>query len=136
MARRPPPDEPPAPTTATSSEANEKRESGSSIVTSHLDLDDLPDPDEADRLHDDRADEHHLAHVLVEKQRSCVGVDERQRDGEGGRQRHQHVAGEAAVRRVHAHLAEDLEPLAHDVREVVENLRRGCRRFPAGSARR
>ena len=39
------------------------------------------------------------------------------------RQRQQHVAGEAAVRRVHAHLPLDLEPLAHDVREVVENLR-------------
>ena len=34
----------------------------------------------------------------------------------------QHVAGEAAVRGVHAHLPANLEPLAHDVREVVENL--------------
>ena len=39
------------------------------------------------------------------------------------RQRQQHVAGEAAVRRVDAHLPLDLEPLAHHVREVVENLR-------------
>ena len=39
------------------------------------------------------------------------------------RQRQQHVAGEAAVRRVHADLPPNLEALAHDVREVVENLR-------------
>ena len=50
------------------------------------------------------------------------GIDERQRNGERRRQREQHVAGEAAVRGVHADLPLDLEPLAHDVREVVENL--------------
>ena len=49
-------------------------------------------------------------------------VDERERDGERRRQRQQHVAGEAAVRGVHAHLPQDLEALAHDVREVVEDL--------------
>ena len=58
-----------------------------------------------------------------EQQLHVLGVDERQRDAERRRQRQQHVAGEAAVRRVHAHLPLDLEALAHDVREVVENLR-------------
>ena len=38
------------------------------------------------------------------------------------RQRQQHVAGESAVRRVDADLAENLEPLAHHVRQVLENL--------------
>ena len=38
------------------------------------------------------------------------------------RQRQQHVAGEPAVRRVDPHLAENLEALADDVREVLENL--------------
>ena len=38
------------------------------------------------------------------------------------RQREQHVAGHPAVRRVDPHLAQDLEALAHDVREVLENL--------------
>ena len=52
-----------------------------------------------------------------------LGIDERQRDAQHRRQRQQHVAGEPAVRRVDAHLAEDLEPLADDVREVLENLR-------------
>ncbi len=67
--------------------------------------------------------QHHLAHALAEQQLHVLRVDERQRDGERRRQRQQHVAGEAAVRRVHAHLALDLEALADDVREVVENLR-------------
>ena len=35
----------------------------------------------------------------------------------------QHVAGETAVRRVHADLPADLEPFADDVRQVVEDLR-------------
>src|SRR5439155_3776675 len=38
-------------------------------------------------------------------------------------QREEHVAREAAVRRVHAHLTQNLEALAHHVRQVVENLR-------------
>ena len=39
------------------------------------------------------------------------------------RQREQHVAGQPAVRGVDAHLAQDLEALADDVREVLEDLR-------------
>ena len=58
----------------------------------------------------------------LEEQLHVLGIDERQRDRQRRRQRQQHVAGEAAVRGVHAHLPLDLEPLAHDVREVVENL--------------
>ena len=50
-------------------------------------------------------------------------VDEHQRNGQKRRQGQQHVAGHAPVRGVDAHLAENLEPLAHDVGEVVENLR-------------
>ena len=53
----------------------------------------------------------------------CSGLMNDERDRQERRQRQQHVAGEAAVRGVHAHLPQDLEPLAHDVREVVENLR-------------
>ena len=47
----------------------------------------------------------------------------RQRRCRAGRQRQQHVAGESAVRRVHAHLPRESESLADDVRQVVENLR-------------
>ena len=63
---------------------------GISSVTLYLDLDDLANPEVPDRLHDDRAQDHHLAHVLVEQQRHVVGVDERQRDGQRRRQRQQH----------------------------------------------
>ena len=69
------------------------------------------------------ADDHHLAHPLFEQAVHVLGVDERQRDCEKRRQRHQHVTGEPAVRGVHAHLAANLESLADDGREVVENLR-------------
>src|SRR5688572_26649554 len=96
---------------------------GRSIVTLHLDFDDLLDPQVPDGLHDERAEEHHLPHALPEQQVHVLGVDERQRDTEHRRQSEQHVAGEPAVRRVNPNLAEDLEALAHDVREVLEDLR-------------
>ena len=67
--------------------------------------------------------QHQPARALGEEQVHVFGVDEHQRDGEERRQSQQHVAGHAAVRRVDAHLAENLEPLAHDVGEVVEDLR-------------
>src|SRR6478672_10351073 len=63
----------------TSSEANRNASRGRSIVTLHLDLDDLADPQEADRLHHDRPHQHHLAHVLAEEQLHVLGIDHRQR---------------------------------------------------------
>ena len=107
---------------AISSETNRNPSSGRSTVTLYLDLDDLADPDEADGLHHDGADDHHLAHLFLEQQLHVLGVDERQRHRQRGRQRQQHVAGEAAVRRVDAHLPQDLEALADRRGEVVENL--------------
>ena len=53
----------------------------------------------------------------------CSGLMNDSATAERRRQRQQHVRREAAVRRVDAHLAQHLEPLADDVREVVENLR-------------
>ena len=57
-----------------------------------------------------------------EERLHVLGADEHERDGQRRRQAEQHVAGEAAVRGVHAHLPQDLEPLAHHVGEVVEDL--------------
>ena len=71
----------------------------------------------------ERDHQQHLAHALAEQQVHVLRVDERQRDAEHRRQRQQHVAGEAAVRRVDPHLAQNLEALADDVREVLEDLR-------------
>jgi hypothetical protein len=107
---------------ATSSDAKRTQGAEAAAPRLHLDLDDLTNPEEADRLH-------HAAHRSASSAPSAretgvhvLGIDERQRNGERCRQREQHVAGEAAVRGVHADLPLDLEALAHDVREVVENL--------------
>src|SRR5689334_14672163 len=102
---------------------NRKASSGSSMVTSHLDLDNLTDPEEADGLHHDRADEHHLPHRLAEEQLHLFRVDVRERRGKTRRQCEKHVAGEAAVRCMDADLASDLESLANDAAKVLENLR-------------
>ena len=69
-----------------------------------------------------RGDNHQPPHVLVEQHAHVLGVDEGQRDRKRRRQGHQHVARHAPVRGVHPHLAENLEPLPDDVREVVEDL--------------
>src|SRR5688572_11691599 len=106
---------------ATMSDPNTNARIGS-ILTLHLDLDDLTDPYVADELHDGRDAEQHLTHALAEEQVHVIRVDERQRDAEEGRKRQEHVAREASVRRVHPDLPQDLEPLAHDVREILENL--------------
>src|SRR4029450_6555357 len=99
----------------TINEPNTNARIGRSSVTLHLDLDDLLDPEEPNRLHDEAGDDHNVAHALLEEQVHVLRVDEGEREGEKCRQRHQHVPGEPAVRRVHAHLAADLEPLADDV---------------------
>ena len=54
----------------------------------------------------------------------CSGLMNESASAEKRRQRHQHVAGKPSVRGVHADLTANLEPLAHDVREVVEDFRK------------
>src|SRR5262245_38533932 len=115
---------------ATRSETNTKPSSGSSSITSHLDLDDLADPEVADRLHDDGAAHHHLTHALLEQEAHVFRVDEHQRAREHGGQRQQHVAGEAPVRGMDPHLTQNLEALADDVGEVVEDLGQVAARVP------
>src|SRR5687768_16728423 len=58
---------------------NRNARSGRRIVTLHLDLDDLADPEEADRLQHHGADDHHLSQAFVEQELHLVGRDERQR---------------------------------------------------------
>ena len=53
----------------------------------------------------------------------CSGLMNDSATREKRRQRHQHVPGEPAVRGVHAHLPANLEALANDGGEVVEDLR-------------
>src|SRR5829696_6140773 len=59
---------------------NTNASSGRNIVTLHLDLDDLLDPQEAGGLQRQRAEQHHLPHPLAQEQVHVVGIDERQRD--------------------------------------------------------
>src|SRR5919201_6481954 len=109
-------------TPAMSSEAKMNARSGSSSVTLHLDLDDLANPDVANHLHDDRDHQQLLADSRLEEELHMRRIDDLERHAERGGQRHQHPAGEPSVCRVHAHLTQNLEPLADDVCEVVENL--------------
>src|SRR5688572_28758621 len=110
------------PIAAISREMNRNPTRGSRNVTLHLDLDDLTDPDEPDRLHDDGAHHHHLPHPDREERPHVVGADEHQRDGQECRKSEQHIAGEPAMRGVDAHLAQNLEALSHDIGEVVQDL--------------
>ena len=70
-----------------------------------------------------RDHQQHLAHALAEQRVHVVRIDERERNAQHRRQRQQHVAGHAPVRGIDANLPQDLEALAHDVREVLEDLR-------------
>src|SRR5947207_16014634 len=88
------------------SEANTKASSGSRIVTLHLDLDDLADPDIANHLHHDRHRQQLLAELFVEEQLHMSGIDDLERHAERRRQRHQHPAREPAMGRVDADLAQ------------------------------
>src|SRR5262245_44368377 len=76
------------------------------IIALYLDLDDLLDPEVADRLHDRGGAEQHVADPFAEEQLHVIGIDERERDGQERGQREQHVAGQPAVRRVDADLAQ------------------------------
>src|SRR6266550_3191566 len=98
------------------SDPKTKARRGRTIDTLHLDLDDLLDPYEPDGLHDDRGHEHHLPHAFAEEHVHVFGIDERECNREDGRQGKQHVARQPSMRRVDAHLAQDLEPFPDDVR--------------------
>src|SRR5215203_4975176 len=55
---------------------NTNARSGRSIVTLHLDLDDLLDPQVSDGLQAERREQHHLPHLFAEQQVHVLGVDE------------------------------------------------------------
>src|SRR3989304_3799297 len=52
---------------APTGEPNTNARSGSSITTLHLDLDDALDPQEPERLHDERGHQQHLSHALAKQ---------------------------------------------------------------------
>src|SRR3954452_11700368 len=116
-------------------EPNTNASKGRNIVTLHLYLDDLLDPQEPDRLHPERTGRQHPAHRLMEEHVHVIGVDERERDPQHRRQREQDVPGEASVRGVDPDLAQDLEALAHDVRELLQDLRQVAAGLPLNQHR-
>src|SRR5258705_162288 len=105
-----------------SSETKTNPSNGNSSVTSHLDLDDVSNPEVPDRLENDGAGEHYSAHRLAKQELHLFGSDRRQRYGERGGKSEQHVPREAAMRGVRADLAANLEPFADDAREILEDL--------------
>src|SRR5215203_2792355 len=70
----------------TSSETNRNPIRGSSTITLHLDLDDLANPEEADRLHHDRAKDHRAPHLRFDQRLDVLGADDRQHQGQRGRE--------------------------------------------------
>src|SRR6266853_5860571 len=107
----------------TSSDTNRNAISGRNSITSHLDLHHLANPEVANHLHDKHAFEHDVAQMLAEQRRHVFGIDQRQRDRQKRRQAQQYEPGKLAVRRMDANLPQNLEPLAHHMRQVVKNLR-------------
>src|SRR5262249_46190780 len=89
---------------------------------SNLNLDDLLNPEVADGLHHRRTEQQHLTHVLAKQRLHVPAVDHGERDAESARQRQQDVAGHTTVRRVNPNLTKNLESLADDSSEIVENL--------------
>src|SRR5690349_10095316 len=76
-----------------------------STCASDLDVDDLPDPEEADDLEDDRHDHHQLADRIGEQQLDVRGVQRVDRAADGERQHREDVAAEPALRGVDPELA-------------------------------
>src|SRR5688572_23152164 len=82
----------------TSSETQRNPIRGSSTVTLHLDLDDLADPEESDRLHHNRTQDHLAPHLRFDQCLDVLGTDDRQDHGQRRRQGQQHERREAAMR--------------------------------------
>ncbi len=64
-----------------------------------------------------------MSHMLAKQQLHVLGVEDGECHPERRGQSEKDETGEPPVRRVHAHLPLDLEPLADDVGEVVEDFR-------------
>src|SRR5512134_3042824 len=88
-----------------------RRAMATSTMSSDLDVDDLADPEVAADLEDDRRDQHELADLVGEQLHDVGAVQEEDREGHGDREAGQDVPRQPPLRRDHAELAADLEPL-------------------------
>src|SRR5437870_605663 len=93
-----------------------------STIVSDLNPDDLANHKIAHRLQDDSDDQHGVPDGISEQRLDEQRVHEIHAHHDDGRHAHEQQHGEAALRGVDTHLAQDLEAFANDVRKVVENL--------------
>src|SRR4051794_24812168 len=91
-------------------------------VTSHLDLEDLAQPDEADEGHDAARDDGHDPERLLEQHAHVVGLDQVEHTGEHDREQPEDPPREASFCRQRPDLEAQPLPLGHRVRHGVEQL--------------
>src|SRR5690349_21219655 len=94
----------------------------SSMGPSDLDVDDLPDPEEAGELHHERDRNQNLADRVREQHRHVLRVDRVEDAEQHEREQGQQVAGHAALCRVDLDLPADGKARANDARKVVQDL--------------
>src|SRR5436309_5415767 len=92
------------------------------ITMSHLDAHDALDYEVTERDAQDPVAHHVDAGLGLNHRPEVLGVEEKQAGGHEEGERGQHQPGEAALRREHPHLAQELEPLPDGVADVVEHL--------------
>ena len=83
-----------------------------------------------EQLRDDAADEHLLAQLVGEQQHQVVGVHAVHDGEQHRRQRQQHDAGQPAFAGERLDLAPNLEPLADQVADLVEDFGQVTTRLP------
>src|SRR4051794_32812352 len=91
-------------------------------VTSHLDLEDLAQPDEPDEGHHATRDDRHDPERLLEQHAHVVGLDQVQDAREHDRKEPEDPPGEASFRRQRPDLQAQPLPLGHRVGHRVEQL--------------
>src|SRR5271156_836412 len=87
-----------------------------------LDLNNLPDHEIANGLQRNTHYEQSMANRIVEKRANKFRAEDRENGHHGRRHGHEQGHGEAALRGVNPYLALNLETLADDVRQIVEDF--------------
>src|SRR5688500_5264028 len=93
-----------------------------SMAASHLDRDHATDPEEAHDLQHDTDHEQLLAGRITEEGQHVIGRQQRDDGSQGNRQDGKDHAGQAAVCRARADVAENAEALADDARDRFHDL--------------
>src|SRR5688500_17550407 len=91
-------------------------------TASHLDIDDFSDNQRPEDLHDHAAGEHLLAHRVGEQHHHVFWIEPIHRQEQRRRQRQQDDARQAAFAGERLHLSPNLEPLAYQLANLVENF--------------